>query len=139
MGIDIGPLHITEPVILAPMTGITDPPFRRLVRRLGGGMVVSEMIASRSAILKTRRSRRLAERLPGDGPHVVQLAGCDPAVMAEAARLNHDLGADVIDINMGCPVKKVVNGAAGSALMRDLSKAAKIIEATVQSVPIPVS
>ncbi len=139
MGIYIGPVHLDEPVILAPMSGITDAPFRRLVRRLGGGMVVSEMIASKSAILKTRRSRRMAERLPGDGPHVVQLAGCDPAVMAEAARLNHDLGADVIDINMGCPVKKVVNDAAGSALMRDLKKAARIIEATVEAVPIPVT
>ncbi|MCG8695240.1 MAG: tRNA dihydrouridine synthase DusB [Minwuiales bacterium] len=139
MGIEIGSVSLADPVILAPMTGVTDPPFRRLVQRLGGGMVVSEMVASKSMIQKTRRSLRLADGEGTRGPRVVQLAGCDPAVMAEAARLNVDRGADIIDINMGCPVKKVVTDYAGSALMRDLAKAARIIEATVRAVPVPVT
>ncbi len=135
----IGPYRIDPPVVLAPMTGISDAPFRALVTRFGVGMVVSEMIASRSMITRNRRSMRMVDRAPGDGPHVVQLAGCDPRIMADAARLNQDLGADIIDINMGCPAKKVVGGLAGSALMRDLGEAAAIVSAVVDAVSLPVT
>jgi len=121
------------------MSGVTDLPFRRLVKRFGAGMVVSEMIASEAMIRHTRESLKKAA-CDGDAhPRVVQLAGCEPERMAEAARLNQDMGAEVIDINMGCPVKKVVNGEAGSALMRHEDKAARIIEATVRAVSVPVT
>ena len=139
MGIDIGPLHIAEPVILAPMSGVTDLPFRRLVKRLGAGLVVSEMIASQAMIRETRQSMKLAQGCAEEFPMAVQLAGCEPEVMAEAARLNADRGAALIDINFGCPVKKVVNKAAGSALMREPALARRIIEATVAAVALPVT
>ncbi len=139
MSINIGPVEIKDPVILAPMSGVTDLPFRRLVARHGAGLVVSEMIASEAMIRETRRSMQMASRSEEDRPMSVQLAGCEPRVMGEAARMNEDLGAEIIDINMGCPVKKVVNGEAGSALMRDLKNAAKIIEGTVKAVSIPVT
>ena len=139
MGIEIGPLHIAEPVILAPMSGVTDLPFRRLVKRLGAGLVVSEMIASQAMIRETRRSMKLAQACAEEFPMAVQLAGCEPAVMAEAARLNQDLGAALIDINFGCPVKKVVTKAAGSALMREPALARRILEATVNAVALPVT
>jgi tRNA-dihydrouridine synthase B len=139
MGITIGPLHIAEPVILAPMSGVTDLPFRRLVKRLGAGLVVSEMIASQSMIRQTRRSMKLAQACVEEFPMAVQLAGCEPEVMAEAARLNQDLGAALIDINFGCPVKKVVTKAAGSALMRQPALARRILEATVKAVDLPVT
>ena len=139
MSINIGPVEIKDPVILAPMSGVTDLPFRRLVARHGVGLVVSEMIASEAMIRETRRSMQMASKSEDERPMSVQLAGCEPHVMAKAAKLNEDLGAEIIDINMGCPVKKVVNGDAGSALMRDLSNAAKIIEATVKAVSIPVT
>jgi tRNA-dihydrouridine synthase B len=125
-------------VFLAPMTGVSDMAFRRLVKRMGAGLVVSEMIASQAMIRQTRQSMRMVQA-HGEEPMVVQLAGCEPEVMAEAARLNEDLGAKIIDINMGCPVKKVVNGHAGSALMRDEDLATRIIEATVKAVKIPVT
>jgi tRNA-dihydrouridine synthase B len=139
VSIQIGPVTLEDPVILAPMSGVTDLPFRRLVKRSGAGLVVSEMIASEAMIRQNRQSLRMAENTPEEAPMAVQLAGCEPHVMAEAARLNEDRGAAIIDINFGCPVKKVVNGEAGSALMRDEVKAARILEATVQAVKLPVT
>ena len=118
--IAIGPVRIESPVILAPMTGVTDRPFRRIVKRYGAGLTVTEMIASQAMIRETRQSLQKAAWDPIEDPVSMQLAGCAPVEMAEAARLNEDRGAAIIDINMGCPVKKVVNGDAGSALMRDL-------------------
>jgi tRNA-dihydrouridine synthase B len=121
------------------MSGVTDLPFRRLVKRYGAGLVVSEMIASEAMIRQTRQSMTMAANAPEEFPMAVQLAGCEPAVMAEAARLNADRGAAIIDINFGCPVKKVVNGHAGSALMRDERQAARILEAVVRAVDLPVT
>ncbi|HEV2817474.1 MAG TPA: tRNA dihydrouridine synthase DusB [Allosphingosinicella sp.] len=137
--ISIGPVRIATPVILAPMTGVTDMPFRRIVKGYGAGLTVTEMIASQAAIRETRQSLQKAVWDPIEEPVSMQLAGCSPAEMAEAAKLNEDRGAAIIDINMGCPVKKVVNGEAGSALMRDLKLAAAIIEATVRAVRVPVT
>ena len=139
MSIQIGPVTLSDPVILAPMSGVTDMPFRRLVKREGAGLVVSEMIASEAMIRQTRQSMKMATNCADEFPMSVQLAGCEPHVMAEAAKLNEDRGAAIIDINFGCPVKKVVNGEAGSALMRDEVKAAKILEATVKAVKLPVT
>lgn len=140
MTLKIRDISLKSNVILAPMTGVTDLPFRRLVKRLGVGMVVSEMIASQSMIRQTRRSMQMAQSSPEEYPMAVQLAGCDPDVMAEAAKLNEDLGANIIDINMGCPVKKIAEKSyAGSALMKDEPLAAKIIEAVVKAVKIPVT
>ena len=139
MGISIGPVTLDEAVILAPMSGVTDLPFRRLVKSLGTGLVVSEMIASEAMIRETRRSLTMARSSAEEQPMAVQLAGCEPHVMAEAAKLNADRGARIIDINFGCPVKKVVNGHAGSALMRDETHAARILEATVGAVNLPVT
>jgi len=135
----IGPATIDMPVILAPMTGVTDMPFRTLVRRYGSGLNVTEMIASPAMIRQTRQSLQKAAWHATEEPVSMQLAGCDPAEMAEAAKLNADRGAAIIDINMGCPVKKVVNGDAGSALMRDLPLAARLIAATVKAVDVPVT
>lgn len=137
--IAIGPVRIEAPVILAPMTGVTDMPFRTLVRRFGSGLNVTEMIASQAMIRETRQSLQKAAWDSVEEPVSMQLAGCTPTEMAEAAKLNEDRGAAIIDINMGCPVKKVVNGEAGSALMRDLALAASIIEATVKAVSVPVT
>src|SRR5215813_7557006 len=139
MGIQIASLTLADPVFLAPMSGVTDMPFRRLVKRSGAGLVVSEMIASQAMVRESRRSLLMAQNTPEEFPMAVQLAGCEPEVMAEAARLNEDRGAAVIDINFGCPVKKVVNGHAGSALMRDEAHAARILEATVKAVTLPVT
>src|SRR5215470_4114705 len=139
MSISIGPIRLEDPVILAPMSGVTDLPFRRLVKRSGAGLVVSEMIASQALIRESRKSLLMAETCPEELPMAVQLAGCEPAVMAEAAKLNEDRGAALIDINFGCPVKKVVNGHAGSSLMRDEVHAARILEATVKAVALPVT
>jgi len=139
MGIDIGPLHIADPVILAPMSGVTDMPFRRLVKRSGAGLVVSEMIASQAMIRQSRQTLQMVRNTPEEFPMAVQLAGCEPEVMAEAAKLNEDRGAALIDINFGCPVKKVVTGHAGSALMRDEAHAARILAATVKAVKLPVT
>jgi tRNA-dihydrouridine synthase B len=137
--INIGPLRIDAPVILAPMTGVTDLPFRRIVKRYGAGLTVSEMIASQAMVRETRQSLQKSLWDPAEEPVSLQLAGCEPHVMAEAARLNEQRGAAIIDINMGCPVKKVVNGDAGSALMRDLPLAARLIDATVKAVKVPVT
>jgi len=139
MSIRIGPVTLDDPVILAPMSGVTDLPFRRVVKARGAGLVVSEMIASQAAIRETRQSLTMAKTCAEEQPMAVQLAGCEPAVMAEAAKLNADRGASIIDINFGCPVKKVVNGHAGSALMRDELHAARILEATVNAVDLPVT
>ncbi len=137
--ISIGPVRIEAPVILAPMTGVTDRPFRRIVKRYGAGLTVTEMIASQAMIRETRQSLQKSAWDPIEDPVSMQLAGCSPTEMAEAARLNEDRGAAIIDINMGCPVKKVVNGDAGSALMRDLKLASSIIDATVKAVKLPVT
>ncbi|TNB47248.1 tRNA dihydrouridine synthase DusB [Martelella lutilitoris] len=134
----IGNVRIRNRVILAPMSGVTDLPFRKLASRFGAGLVVTEMIASRELTFNTAESWA---RLRGAGlkPHVVQLAGRDPAYMAEAARIAEANGADIIDINMGCPAKKVVGGYTGSALMREPERALEIIEATVKAVSVPVT
>jgi tRNA-dihydrouridine synthase B len=139
MGILVGSVSFEDPVILAPMSGVSDLPFRRLVKRLGAGLVVSEMIASEAMVRQTRQSMTMAKSCAEEQPMAVQLAGCEPYVMAEAAKLNADRGARIIDINFGCPVKKVVNGYAGSALMRDEEHAARILEATVRAVDLPVT
>ncbi len=139
MGIQIASLSLADPVILAPMSGVTDMPFRRLVKRSGAGLVVSEMIASQAMVRESRQSLLMAQNTPEEFPMAVQLAGCEPEVMADAAKLNEDGGAALIDINFGCPVKKVVNGHAGSALMRDEAHAARILEATVKAVSLPVT
>ena len=137
--ISIGPVRIDTPVILAPMTGVTDMPFRRIVKRYGAGLTVTEMIASQAMIRETRQSLQKAAWCPTEEPVSMQLAGCTPNEMAEAAKLNEDRGAAIIDINMGCPVKKVVNGDAGSALMRQIPLATQIIDATVKAVKVPVT
>jgi tRNA-dihydrouridine synthase B len=121
------------------MTGVTDRPFRRIVKRYGAGLTVTEMIASQAMIRETRQSLQKAAWDPVEDPVSMQLAGCSPVEMAEAAKLNEDRGAAIIDINMGCPVKKVVNGDAGSALMRDLKLASQIIDSTVKAVNVPVT
>src|SRR5579864_1298248 len=139
MSISIGSVQLDAPVILAPMSGVTDLPFRRIVKQHGAALVVSEMIASQAAIRETRQSLTMAQSCPEEQPMAVQLAGCDPRVMAEAAKLSADRGARLIDINFGCPVKKVVGGHAGSALMRDELQAARILEATVKAVALPVT
>ena len=135
----VGSVTIDAPVILAPMAGVTDLPFRRLAGEMGAGLVVSEMIASAAMIRQNRQTLRMAETNLNT-PTSVQLAGCVPATMAEAAKLNEDAGAVLIDINMGCPVKKVaVKGEAGSALMRDEVLAGRLMEATVNAVSLPVT
>ena len=136
-------VRIDMPVVLAPMSGVTDLPFRRLAKQLGAGLVVSEMIASWAMIRENRNTLRMAEMADTgrDGcPNSLQLAGCEPSAMAEAARMAVDRGAQLIDINFGCPVKKVaMEQQAGSALMRDEAAAARILEATVRAVAVPVT
>jgi nifR3 family TIM-barrel protein len=134
----IGPVTLPNRVVLAPMSGVTDAPFRRLVERLGCGLVVSEMIAS-EALTEGRRDAMVRSEGEGVATHVVQLAGCEARWMAEAARIAAAGGADVIDINMGCPAKHVTSGESGSALMRDLDHALTLIEATVGAVSLPVT
>ena len=137
--IQIGPVRIDCPVVLAPMTGVTDMPFRTLVRRYGSGLNVTEMIASQAAIRETRQSIQKAAWHLSEEPVSMQLVGCTPYEMGEAAKLAEDRGAAIIDINMGCPVRKVTNGDAGSALMRDLKLAAQLIDAVVKAVSAPVT
>ena len=137
--VQIGPVRIAMPVILAPMTGVSDLPFRRLVRSYGSGLNVTEMIASQAAIRETRQSLQKALWHTSEEPVSMQLVGCEPASMAEAARLAADKGAAIVDINMGCPVRKVVNGDAGSALMAKPKLAAELIAATVKAVDVPVT
>ena len=137
--LQIGPVRIDTPVILAPMTGVSDLPFRRLVRRYGSGLNVTEMIASQAAIRETRQSLQKLAWDPIEEPVSMQLVGCTPWEMGEAAKLAEDRGAAIIDINMGCPVRKVTSGDAGSALMRDLKLAAAIVEGVVKAVDVPVT
>lgn len=134
----IGAVQAPNRVILAPMTGITDAPFRRMTERLGAGLVVSEMTASSALAARKREACRRSDGA-GVAINVVQLAGCEPRWMAEAARIAEGEGADIIDINMGCPARMVTNIAAGSALMRDLDHALTLIEATVGAVAVPVT
>jgi tRNA-dihydrouridine synthase B len=135
-----GGVTLPVPVILAPMSGVTDLPFRRMAKRLGAGLVVSEMIASWAMVRENRNTARMAALDEGPGPRAIQLAGCDPVAMAEAARMCVDRGAEIVDINFGCPVKKVAMGQqAGSALMRDEAAAARLLEATAAAVPVPVT
>lgn len=139
----IGSIEIEDPVFLAPMSGISDLPFRRIVNEFGAGLVFSEMIASRAVVEEARHSKIESKKMEEDyacaGPVAVQLAGCDPEVMAEAAKINVDRGAAIIDINFGCPVKKIVNKLAGSALMRDEDLAVDIMKAVVEAVDVPVT
>jgi tRNA-dihydrouridine synthase B len=137
--ITIGDVRIDCPVMLAPMTGVTDLPFRRLVRRYGSGLNVTEMIASEAAIRETRQSVQKAAWHESEDPVSMQLVGCSPESMADAARLQEDNGAAIIDINFGCPVRKVVGQYAGSALMREVPLAVRLMEATVKAVSVPVT
>ncbi len=141
--LSIGPLMLATPVLLAPMSGVTDAPFRRQVAALGAGLVVSEMTAcaalagSGRAAQQRMARRRIADH--GSGPHVVQIAGCEARWMAEGACIAEGEGADIIDINMGCPAKHVTGGQSGSALMRDLDHALTLIDGVVQAVRVPVT
>jgi tRNA-dihydrouridine synthase B len=137
--IQVGPVTIDCPVVLAPMTGVSDLPFRRMVRAFGSGLNVTEMIASPAAIRETRVSLQKAMWDKVEDPVSMQLVGCDPEQMGEAAKLVEDRGAAIIDINMGCPVRKIVSGECGSALMRDIPLATALIEATVKAVKVPVT
>jgi hypothetical protein len=134
----VGPVPLPNRVLLAPMSGVTDAPFRRMASDLGAGLVISEMTAC-AALAEGKRIARGRAKGHGSGPHVVQLAGCEARWMAEGARIAEGLGADIIDINMGCPAKHVTNGASGSALMRDLDHALTLIEAVVGAVRVPVT
>lgn len=133
----IGDIDVATPVFLAPMSGVTDSPVRRLAAELGAGLVVSEMTAS-DELANGHRMSRLRCEAAGVGPHVVQLAGCETHWMAEGARIAEAEGADIIDINMGCPARHVTGGQSGSALMRDLDHAVSLIEATIAAVKVPV-
>src|SRR6185437_1114587 len=134
----IGDITLANPVLLAPMSGITDAPFRRLAASLGAGLVVSEMTASND-LVNGRPMTRLRCEATGVGAHVVQFAGCETQWMAEGARVAEAAGADIIDINMGCPARHVTGGQSGSALMRDLDHALTLIEATIAAVKVPVT
>ncbi len=135
----IGPFELAAPLALAPMAGVTDLPFRRLCRRMGAGLAASEMVTSDVRLWKTDKSRHRLDHRGEPEPRVVQIAGDDPAMMAEAARMNVDLGAQVVDINFGCPAKKVCNRAAGSALMRDEPLVGRILGAVVAAAIVPVT
>jgi len=137
-GFAVGGVHIESRAVLAPLSGVTDVVFRRIARRLGAALVVSEMVASDELVQGSTEAQLRAEGT-GIFPHVVQLAGCDPHWMAEAARVAEAAGADIIDINMGCPAKRVTGGYAGSALMRDLDHACRLIDATVRAASVPVT
>jgi tRNA-dihydrouridine synthase B len=134
----IGDIAVANRVLLAPMSGVTDAPFRRLAAALGAGLVVSEMTAS-DDLVNGRPMSRLRCEATGIGPHVVQLAGCETGWMAEGARIAEAAGAEIIDINMGCPARHVTGGQSGSALMRDLDHALRLIEATIAAVKVPVT
>ena len=135
----IGPYSIDSQVILAPMAGITDRPFRQLCRKLGAGLAVSEMITADTGLWHSRKTRTRLDHTGEAGPVSVQIAGADPAMMAEAARLNVEYGAQIIDINMGCPAKKVCKKAAGSALLQNEPLVAEILKAVVAAVSVPVT
>ena len=137
--VQIGNIPLRNNLIVAPMAGVTDRPFRQLCKRLGAGMAVSEMVASDSRLWATEKSLRRGDHTGEVDPVVVQIAGAAPEMMAEAARYNVDKGAHMIDINMGCPAKKVCKVDAGSALMKDERQVARILEAVVNAVPVPVT
>ena len=142
MTIKIDNIELSSPVILAPMSGVTDLPYRKLVKKFGAGLVVSEMIASRAMIVRSHQSMKKCAIDQDDNDATkacVQLAGCEPSVIAESAKINEDMGAKIIDLNFGCPAKKVVGGFSGSALMRDEKLAAQIVQETVRAVKIPVT
>ena len=142
MRVQIDDIELSSPVILAPMSGVTDLPYRKLVKKFGAGLVVSEMVASRAMIARSRQSLKKCaiDNENNDATRAcVQLAGCEPEIIAESAKMNEGMGARIIDLNFGCPAKKVVGGFAGSALMRDEKLAAKILQATVKAVNIPVT
>ena len=139
MSIQIGSIKLENNVILAPMSGVSDMPYRRLAKKNGAALVISEMIASQAMVYANKKTIKMASNCADEFPMAVQLAGCDPALMAEAAKLNEDRGAAIIDINMGCPVKKVTKGHAGSALMKDEKLAGQIIESVVKAVKLPVT
>jgi tRNA-dihydrouridine synthase B len=134
----IGDIQIANRVLLAPMSGVTDAPFRRQAAALGAGLVVSEMTAS-DDLVNGKPMSRLRCEAAGIGPHVVQLAGCEARWMTEGARIAEAAGAEIIDINMGCPARHVTGGQSGSALMRDLDHAVRLIEATISAVKVPVT
>ncbi|WP_369601073.1 tRNA dihydrouridine synthase DusB [Hahella sp. SMD15-11] len=135
----IGPYTLPNALFLAPMAGVTDRPFRLLCRKLGAGMAVSEMMAANPELRDTRKSRLRGDHSGEPEPVSVQIAGADPDMLADAARYNVDCGAQIIDINMGCPAKKVCNKAAGSALLRDEPLVARILDAVVRAVDVPVT
>ncbi|MBF0177498.1 MAG: tRNA dihydrouridine synthase DusB [Magnetococcales bacterium] len=127
------------PLLLAPMAGVTDGPFRLLAQRMGADLTISEMVASQAMVRQTKGCREKTTSLEREMPLAVQIAGADPEVMAKAARMHVDLGAGMIDINMGCPVRKIIKGGAGAALMRDECLAGRIMEQVVKAVPVPVT
>lgn len=135
----IGPFHLKNNLFLAPMAGVTDRPFRQLCRKLGAGMAVSEMVASNALLYGSAKTLRRADHAGEDEPRAVQIVGSDPALLAQAARHNVARGAQIVDINMGCPAKKICNVMAGSALLRDERLVGKILEAVVRSVNVPVT
>ena len=135
----IGPYVLSSNVLLAPMAGVTDRPFRMLCRRFGAGLAASEMLTADTRLWDTSKSRRRMDTQGETSPRVVQIAGYDPAMMADAARRNVDQGAEIIDINMGCPAKKVCNRLAGSALLKDEALVADILRAVVSAVSVPVT
>ncbi len=135
----LGPFSLSSPVFLAPMAGVTDRPFRQLCRKMGAGLVVSEMVTSEPHLRNSRKTRLRMDHQGEADPICVQIAGTEPEKMANAARFNVEHGAQIIDINMGCPAKKVCNVAAGSALMKDEKRVAEILKAVVSSVDIPVT
>jgi tRNA-dihydrouridine synthase B len=137
--VKIGPYSLPSNVLLAPMAGVTDRPFRILCRRFGAGLAASEMLSADVRLWNTPKSRRRMDHTGEPGPRVVQIAGSDPEMMAEAARRNVDAGAQIIDINMGCPAKKVCNAQAGSALMQDEELVARILHRVVRAVDVPVT
>jgi tRNA-dihydrouridine synthase B len=142
MSIKIDDIELSSPVILAPMSGVTDLPYRKLVKKFGAGLVVSEMVASRAMIARSHQSLKKCAIDTEDNDATracVQLAGCEPDIIAESAKMNEDMGAKIIDLNFGCPAKKVVGGFSGSALMRDEKRAAEILYETVKAVKIPVT
>ncbi|HET9123100.1 MAG TPA: tRNA dihydrouridine synthase DusB [Acidiferrobacteraceae bacterium] len=131
--------NLRNNLVVAPMAGVTDRPFRQLCKRLGAGIAVSEMVASNSLLWGSEKTRRRANHEGEVEPRTVQIVGSEPSMMAQAARYNYDNGAQIIDINMGCPAKKICNVAAGSALLRDESLVQRILEAVVEAVPVPVT
>jgi tRNA-dihydrouridine synthase B len=137
--LQIGPYQLNNPVVLAPMAGVTDLPFRKLCKRWGAGLVVSEMVSSNRQLLNTAKTSWRMNHSGEPEPRSVQIAGSQPLAMAEAAILNHELGAQIIDINMGCPAKKVCKKAAGSALLKDEALVERILKAVVKAVDIPVT